>query len=316
MVTGSLLTTERDGYPSDPELIFLTAGASAGVAQILDISLKEGEGCMIPIPQYPLYTATLAHIGAKPIPYYLDESAGWSMNHKSLQESVAKAKKDGIKVKCLAVINPGNPTGGCLSREAMEAVVQLCYDEGIVLLADEVYQRNIFHPESKPFISFKEVVRSMPKEVADSVELISFHSISKGVSGECGRRGGYFELCNIDPAVVEQIYKMASVTLCPPVSGQVGVDLLVSPPKKGDESYDQWLLETTLTHDNLAERSALMCDRFNKLERMSCEKADGAMYLFPKIDMPPKAIAKAKEIGKPADVMYTLDLLGGWSCPD
>lgn len=299
----------RDGYPSDPELIFLTSGASAGVSQILDISLKEGEGCMIPIPQYPLYTATLAHIGAKPVPYYLEEEAQWSMNLEKLKESVAKAKAEGIKIKCLAVINPGNPTGGCLGREAMQDVVQLCYDEGILLLADEVYQRNIFHPDSRPFISFKEIVRSMPKEVADSVELVSFHSISKGVSGECGRRGGYFELCNINPQVVEQIYKMASVTLCPPVSGQVGVDLLVCPPKKGDESYDQWLTETTLTHENLASRSKYMCEQFNKLEGVSCQPADGAMYLFPQLTMPEKAIAKAKEIGKPADVMYTLDLL-------
>ncbi|BEJ17528.1 hypothetical protein CspHIS471_0609290 [Cutaneotrichosporon sp. HIS471] len=300
---------ERDGYPSNPELIFLTAGASAGVAQILDLCLKEGEGCMIPIPQYPLYTATLAHIGAKPVPYYLQEDAQWSMNLKSLQESVEKAKAEGIEVKCLAVINPGNPTGGCLSREAMQDVVQLCYDEGMVLLADEVYQRNIFDPEHRPFISFKEAVKSMPKEIADSVELVSFHSISKGVSGECGRRGGYFELCNIDPDVVEQIYKMASVTLCPPVTGQVGVDLLVNPPKKGDASYDQWLAETTLTHDNLASRSKFMCEQFNKLEGVSCQPADGAMYLFPQLTMPEKAIAKAKELGKPADVMYTLDLL-------
>lgn len=265
---------------------------------------------MIPIPQYPLYTATLAHIGAKAVPYYLQEDAQWSMNLKSLKESVAKAKAEGIKLKCLAVINPGNPTGGCLSREAMQDVVQLCYDEGMVLLADEVYQRNIFDPKNRPFISFKEVVKSMPKEIADSVELVSFHSISKGVSGECGRRGGYFELCNINPDVVEQIYKMASVTLCPPVTGQIGVDLLVNPPKKGDESYEQWLTETTLTHDNLASRSKYMCEQFNKLDGMSCQPAEGAMYLFPQMTMPEKAIAKAKEIGKPADVMYTLDLLG------
>lgn len=285
------------------------------MSQILDISLQEGEGCMIPIPQYPLYTATLAHIGAKAVPYYLKEDAQWSMNMESLKKSVEQAKAEGTKLKCLAVINPGNPTGGCLSREAMRDVVQLCYDERMVLLADEVYQRNIFDPKTRPFISFKEVVRSMPKEVAESVELVSFHSISKGVSGECGRRGGYFELTNINPDVVEQIYKMASVTLCPPVTGQIGVDLLVNPPKPGDESYDQWLTETTLTHDNLASRSKLMCERFNKLDGMSCQPAEGAMYLFPQITMPEKAIAKAKEIGKPADVMYTLDLLGAYPTP-
>jgi alanine transaminase len=305
-----LTSPERDGYPANPEHIFLTAGASAGVSQILGLALKEGEGCMIPIPQYPLYTATLSYLGAKPIPYYLQETSQWSMNTQVLKDGVAKAKADGTPIKALAVINPGNPTGACLSREAIEEVVQLCYDEGILLLADEVYQRNIFDPEHKPFISFKSVVRSMAPEVANGVELVSFHSISKGVSGECGRRGGYFELTNISEDIVEQIYKMASVTLCPPVSGQVGVDLLISPPKPGDASYDKWLVETTLTHDNLASRSKFMCERFNALKGMSCQPAEGAMYLFPKIDIPAKAVEEAKRIGKPADVMYSLQLLG------
>lgn len=301
--------TARDGYPADPEHIFLTAGASNGVSQILGLSLQPGDGCMIPIPQYPLYTATLSYIHGRPIPYYLQEPEQWSMNTKVLTEAVAKAKEEGVRVKALVVINPGNPTGACLSREAMEQVVKLCYDENILLLADEVYQRNIFDPEHRPFISFKEVVRSMPAEIANTVELVSFHSISKGVSGECGRRGGYFELVNLSEDVVDQIYKMASVTLCPPVSGQVGVDLLVNPPKPGEESYDQWLAETTLTHDNLASRSSYMCERFNALKGMSCQPAEGAMYLFPKIDIPPKAVEEAKRIGKPADVMYSLQLL-------
>lgn len=53
-----------------------------------------------------------------------------------------------------------------------------------------------------------------------------------------------------------------------------------------------------------------MSDRFNNLKGMSCQPADGAMYLFPKIDMPKKAIEEAKKQGKAADVMYALDLLG------
>jgi len=105
----------------------------------------------------------------------------------------------------------------------MKQVVQLCYDESLLLLADEVYQANIFDKENKPFVSFKKVLREMEKEVAESVELVSFHSISKGFSGECGRRGGYFEAVNLDEGVMEQIYKMASVNLCPPITGQVGL---------------------------------------------------------------------------------------------
>jgi alanine transaminase len=111
----------------------------------------------------------------------------------------------------------------------MKQVVQLCYDESIMLLADEVYQANIFDKEAKPFISFKKVLREMDKEVAESVELVSFHSISKGFSGECGRRGGYFEAVNLRDDVMEQIYKMASVSLCPPITGQVSQSSAILP---------------------------------------------------------------------------------------
>jgi aspartate/methionine/tyrosine aminotransferase len=143
------------------------------------------------------------------------------MSHSSLVSTISKAKEAGTPIKALVIINPGNPTGGCLAYDAMKDVVQLCYDEGILLMADEVYQANIFQPDTKPFVSFKKVVRDMPKEVAEGTQLVSFHSISKGNSGECGRRGGYFELVNIAEEVQEQVYKMASIGLCPPVTGQV-----------------------------------------------------------------------------------------------
>jgi alanine transaminase len=187
----------------------------------MGLALRIGDGCMIPIPQYPLYTATLAYVSATALPYYLQESENWTLNHSVLVETISKARESKTPIKALVIINPGNPTGACLSRSAIEQVIQLCYDESILLLADEVYQANIFEAEKKPFVSFKKVLRSMKEEVANGVEMISFHSISKGVSGECGRRGGYFEAVNMSEEVMEQVYKMASVSLCPPVTGQV-----------------------------------------------------------------------------------------------
>lgn len=88
------------------------------------------------------------------------------------------------------------------------------------------------------------------------------------------------------------------------------MDLLVSPPKQGEPSYDLFKTETTTTLENLKSRSIYMSDKFNELPGMTCQPADGAMYLFPKIDMPKKAIDEAKKRGKEADVMYALDLLG------
>ena len=60
------------------------------------------------------------------------------------------------------------------------------------MLADEVYQANVYMPDSLPFHSFKKVLKNMGPEY-ESFELFSFHSVSKGMIGECGRRGGYFE---------------------------------------------------------------------------------------------------------------------------
>lgn len=85
---------------------------------------------------------------------------------------------------------------------------------------------------------------------------------------------------------------------------------MVSPPKPGDESYPLWKEETDLIHNNLKTRSYLMAEHFNEMEGISCNSAEGAMYLFPRIDIPPKAVEAAKKLGKEPDVMYALDLLG------
>ncbi|KAG6853403.1 hypothetical protein C0991_004736 [Blastosporella zonata] len=228
---------ERDGYPSNPGHIFLTGGASAGVSLLLSMLITPtSSGVLIPIPQYPLYTATLAQYNGTPVPYYLDEPSGWSTSIESVEEAIDKATSEGVTTKALVIINPGNPTGALLDEATQVKLVELCERHSLVLLADEVYQDNLHRRETYPFTSFKKVVRN----TQSPIPLISFHSISKGVSGECGRRGGYFECTNISDDIIAQIYKMVSVGLCPPLSGQVGVDSMVRPPKPGDESYPLW----------------------------------------------------------------------------
>ncbi|MCI31637.1 alanine-2-oxoglutarate aminotransferase 2, partial [Trifolium medium] len=98
----------------------------------------------------------------------------------------------------MVIINPGNPTGQCLSAENLREVLQFCYDENLVLLGDEVYQTNIYQDE-RPFISSKKVLMDIGPPLSKEVQLVSFHSVSKGYLGECGQRGGYFEMTNIPP---------------------------------------------------------------------------------------------------------------------
>jgi glutamate--glyoxylate aminotransferase len=92
--------------------VFLTDGASVAVRMCLNALIRDGhDGILVPIPQYPLYSASIKLYGGSLVPYLLDEDKGWGMNVQELMRSVAKAKAEGIQTRGLVFINPGNPTG-------------------------------------------------------------------------------------------------------------------------------------------------------------------------------------------------------------
>ena len=94
---------------------------------------------MVPIPQYPLYSALLTLDGGTMVKYYLDEEKNWGVDPKEILQRIKNAKDLGINLRGMVVINPGNPTGNVLSREDIEDIIKICYDHQIVLIADEVY---------------------------------------------------------------------------------------------------------------------------------------------------------------------------------
>ncbi|KAJ7234703.1 alanine aminotransferase [Mycena rebaudengoi] len=246
---------DRDGYAASPDDIFLTAGASGGISLLINLLITDpATGLLIPIPKHPFYVATLEKHHGRAIPYLLDES-----DTQSISSTMAAARKAGAKPKALVVINPGSRASALLTSSTMEALVRICEQNDLVLLADEVYQNDV-HPRRHQFTSFKKVVR----DLNSPVPLVSFHSISKGVSGECGRRGGYFELCNISPDVVALIFRLVSAGLDPPVSGQIAVDSMVRPPKEGEPSYALWKAETDTIRNALRERTKIMGKRLNE----------------------------------------------------
>ena len=262
----------RDGYPSDPSTVFLSAGASSGVNTLLNVICSKPEtGILVPIPQYPLYTATLAVLNARCVPYYLDEAKAWGTDLETIREAYKKAKSEGTDVRAIVVINPGNPTGASLPSEDVRSVLEFAAEKQLVVMADEVYQTNIFVGE---FTSFKKGLRDLQKEVPekfDNVELVSLNSISKGMVGECGHRGGYFELTGFDKEVTAQIYKFVSIMLCPPVIGQCLVEMVVNPPKDGDPSYPLYNKEYNIIKEGLHTRAMALFEAFKQMEGVECQ---------------------------------------------
>ncbi|ODQ63721.1 putative alanine aminotransferase [Nadsonia fulvescens var. elongata DSM 6958] len=302
---------QRDGFPADPNSIYLTTGASTAVSYLLSTFAQDkSSGFLIPIPQYPLYSATLTLVNSTAVPYFLDESAAWSTKVQELETTIQDALEAGITLKSIVVINPGNPTGACLSESEIEEILKLAARSNIVVIADEVYQANVFKGK---FFSFKGVLRKLqakyPSGEYDHVELASLHSTSKGMSGECGQRGGYMELVGFSPEVEDTIYKLASISLCPVVTGQALMECMVNPPKKGDASYEQYTAEYNGIYETLKSRAYNLYEAFQEMEGVECQEPQGAMYLFPKIHLPQRAIDEATKHGEKPDELYCMELL-------
>jgi len=252
-----------------------------------------------------LYSAAVRMLNGHFLGYYLDEEGGWSTSAASIKETIAKYRKEhpNGRVRGLVVINPGNPTGQIMDEKVMGEVVDLCDEEGIVLLADEVYQENQY--TAKPWASFRKVAL----ERKSNAEMFSFHSVSKGFYGECGIRGGYTEALNIDPDVMNQLYKMASMSLCANTLGQATMASIVNPPVEGDPSFALYKKERDATLSGLKRKAELTTKRLNEFPGVSCQVVEGAMYAFPNFKLPQKAIEAAKAKGQAPDFLYCWELL-------
>jgi len=298
---------KRDGIGSvDPENVMLSTGASGSITTLLKMLVNgPQDGIMIPIPQYPLYSACLAEFNATIVPYYLNEETNWSLNLEELERAYADSD---VKPKAICIINPGNPTGQVASYENIRNVLEFAHSRGLFVLADEVYQDNVY-AEGAAFHSFRKVLLEMGEPYASSVELASFHSTSKGYMGECGFRSGYMEILNMDEDVKSQLVKLISSRLCPPVPGQAAMDVVVNPPVPGDDSYELYIEERTKVLSDLKYKAKLVADTFNSIEGISCQPVQGAMYAFPNIKLPEKFIKEAGQKGLIPDAYYCTLLL-------
>lgn len=276
------------GEASDPEAILLTDGASGGAVYVLEALIAdEHDGILVPIPQYPLYSATITRCGGTLIGYHADEENDWALNRQDLEGPLKKAKAEGIRPKAIVVINPANPTGAILDLRSMREVIDVARDWGLAIIADEVYQENTYGQQWK---SFAEVLGG------ESIPLFSLHSGSKGFYGECGHRGGYLEIRHA-PKVADTaldlrdvLVKQASVNLCPNTMGQFLVHLMVTGPRTGTETERTFLKERQTVLDDLEAKATLIRRFFEDMQGVRCFGKTGAMYLFPNLGALPDGV--------------------------
>ncbi|XP_068446228.1 alanine aminotransferase 2-like [Clinocottus analis] len=264
-------------------------------------------GVLTPIPCPHTMPALLDQAGVTLVPYQLMEGQGWAVDLDELHRAL-KTARGRCDPRALYISNPGNPTGHVQDWKSIEEVIQFAAAERLLLLVDEVYQDSVYG-QGREFISYKRVLFEMDKEDSETVQLVSFHSLSSAHMGECGLRAGYMELVNIDPEVMHFVETMLCTDISTPVTGQLALDLMVNPPQPRDISFDTFTQEILLSQATLSQNAQRAQEFLNDLPGMSCQPAMGGIYLYPRLHIPSKIIEKAKILDVEADVLYCQMLL-------
>ncbi|XP_034438142.1 alanine aminotransferase 1-like [Hippoglossus hippoglossus] len=297
--------TRRDaGAPSYSRDVYISAGSQVALMLLVKLLASgEGEtptGVLTPVPSPHTLPGLLDEEGVTLVPYRLTEERGWALELSELHRAL-KASRGHCNPRAIYVSNPGIPTGHVQDRKSIEEVIRFALTNPSLSLSLQVYQDSVFGSE---FVSYKRVLFQMDKVYSESVELVSFHSLSSGRMGEGGLRAGFMEAVNMDPEVTRYVHVMLCFDISAPVTGQLALDLMVDPPKPGDASYDTYTQEILSARATLSHNAQRAWQILNGLPGMSCQPAMGGVYLYPSVRLPAGILEQAEMLGVEPDVLY------------
>ena len=259
--------------------IIIGNGVSELIVMAMQALVNNGDQVLVPMPDYPLWTAAVTLAGGTARHYLCDEESGWLPNLKDI-ESKINANTRGI-----VVINPNNPTGALYPPEILQGIIEIARHHGLVVFADEIYDKVLYDGEAHTSIA----------SLAEDVLFVTFNGLSKNYR-TCGYRAGWMVISGEkDHAAdyIEGLNMLASMRLCANVPGQLAIQTALG----GYQSIEDLVAPT----GRLCKQRDLAYDMLTAIPGVSCVKPKSAMYLFPKLD--PKIYPIAD------DQQFILDLL-------
>jgi alanine-synthesizing transaminase len=249
------------GMPVEADRVVITSGTSEGIELALQALVDPGAEVLVPVPTYPLYTAVLSKIGARPAYYRTDPSRGWLPDMDHLRSLIS------ANTRALVVIDPNNPTGSVYAPDVRRQLIALADEHNIPILADEVYGDLAY---DGPVPALASLDREAP--------IISFSSLSKAYLAP-GWRAGWLAVGRHErlDGVLAAIKKLADGRLCSTGPMQHGIVAALT----GDRSHQ------VAFRAALRERAQLTTSRLNAIPGMSCVPPVAAFYAMPKVDLPP-----------------------------
>jgi alanine-synthesizing transaminase len=242
--------------------VFIGNGVSELVMLSLQALLEPGDEVLIPAPDFPLWSAATTLCGGAPVHYRCDEGADWAPDLARLEKLVSP------RTRALVVINPNNPTGAVYSREVLDELAAFARRHGLVVLADEIYDKVIYDDaEHLPLASiFQDGVALTFGGLSKTYRAAGFRTGWMIVSGNKRAARSYIEGLNL----------LATLRLCANVPTQHAVQAALG----GYQSINDLVAPGGRLHEQRNRAVALL----NDIPGISCTTPKGALYLFPRID--------------------------------
>ncbi|MFT4143006.1 MAG: aminotransferase class I/II-fold pyridoxal phosphate-dependent enzyme [Mobilitalea sp.] len=238
-----------------------------GVSELITLSmqglLNYGDEVLVPIPDYPLWTASVTLAGGNAVHYLCDEQAEWYPDIQDIRKKITS------KTRGIVVINPNNPTGALYPKEVLAEIVEVAREYGLIIFADEIYDRLVMDGEEHVAIA----------SLAPDLLTISFNGLSKShliagyrcgwmcLAGDKSRAKGYIEGLNL----------LSSMRLCSNVPAQSVIELALN---MTDET-DQLLVKG----GRIYEQREYIYNALNEIPGVTAVKPKAAFYIFPKLDI-------------------------------
>ena len=278
--------------------IYLGNGASELITMATNALLDDGDELLLPMPDYPLWTAATSLSGGTPVHYLCDESKGWMPNLADIRAKITP------RTKGIVVINPNNPTGVMYTNVLLHGIIDLAREHGLVILADEVYDK----------VLYDGIKHTAMASMSHDVLTLTFNSLSKSYRS-CGYRAGWLGVSGDKKSAadyIEGLNMLSNMKLCSNVPGQWAIQTALG----GYQSIN----DLTCEGGRLRRQRDLAFELITAIPGVSCVKPQAALYMFPKLDPKVYPIADDRvfflELLKDTRVMLVQGSGFNWQAPD
>ncbi|MDO4635261.1 MAG: pyridoxal phosphate-dependent aminotransferase [Streptococcus sp.] len=242
--------------------IYIGNGVSELITMSMQGLLDNGDEVLVPMPDYPLWTASVSLAGGRAVHYICDEQAEWYPDIDDIKSKITS------NTKAIVLINPNNPTGALYPKDVLEDIVEVARQNDLIIFSDEIYDRMVFDGE----------VHIPIASLAPDLFVVTMNGLSKS-HRICGFRVGWMVLSGDKSHVqgyIEGLNMLSNMRLCSNVLSQQVVQTSLG----GYQSVDELLIPG----GRLYEQREFIYKAINDIPGLSAVKPKAGLYVFPKID--------------------------------